>query len=206
MRKIIFAFILMLILSSSAFAEVQIRGGGNLTSIRAGDVNTDILGFYFGLEGFFSKRFGAGFGVRKEGREFFGHDNGYYFSFAGMYKMQPDILKKIHENVLCKVRAGVEFALPNIDYNVFKETEWTRRWTYVNQKRNLLVPYPFAGITAEVPLKKRFVIEMGTQVNIVSFGIKEAVVSRDTGIFVPTIDEKMLRLIPVFFVGLGFRF
>ena len=212
MRKIIFAFILMLILLPSAFAEIEIKAGGNFTFMRAGDANTDIPGFYFGVEGLFSKRFGIAFRMRKEGGGFAGHDNGYYFSFAGMYKIQPNVLKEIHEDVLCKVRAGMEFALPHVDYNTFKETEWIRRWTYINQRRDLLVPYPFVGITAEVPLGKSFfkmkdfVIEIGTQVNIVSFGIKEAVVDHNMGIFVPTIDEKVLRFVPVVFIGLGFRF
>ncbi len=219
MRKIIFTFILILVLSpnvfaeiQNVFAEIQIKAGGNFTSMRAGDANTDIPGFYFGLERFFSKRFGMAFKVRKEGGEFSSLGNGYYFSFAGVYKAQPNILKEIHEDIFCKVSAGAEFAFPYVDYNAFKETEWTRRWTYINQRGGLIVPYPFTGITVEVPLKKSFfkmkdfVIEIGTQVNIVSFGIKEAVVDHNTGIFVPTIDEKVLRFVPVFFVGLGFRF
>ncbi len=212
MNKIVFAVILIFILSPNVFAEIEIKAGGNLIFMRAGDANTNIPGFYFGLEGFFSKRFGMAFRMRKEGGEFTSHDNGYYFSFAGMYKIQPNVLKKIHKDVLCKVRAGVEFALPHIDYNAFKETELVRRWTYVNQRGDLWVPYPFVGITMEIPLRKSFfkrkdfIIEIGTQVNIVSFGIKEAIVDHDTGIFVPTIDEKVLRFIPIVFIGLGFRF
>lgn len=211
MRKLSLFAILMCLLSFTAFAETQIKAGGNLTFVRPGDTSADIGGFYVGFEKSFTDKYGLVFRLRKEGKKFLGPDNGYYFYFAGTYSWKPEVIQRIHKDALLKFHFGMELALPHVDYNEFVETERVQRWSFISQGRNLLVVYPMTGISAEIPLrwkffkKGEFVVETGVQVNFPKFGVKEAVLDPYQNHFVSTRDDKMIRPIPIIYMGIGFK-
>jgi hypothetical protein len=195
-----------------AFAETQVKAGGSLTFVRPGDISADIGGFYVGFEKSFTDKYGLAFRMRKEGKKFLGPDNGYYFYFAGIYNWRPAIVKRVHKDALLRLRFGMEFGLPHIDYNEFVETDRVQRWSFINQSRRLLVFYPMTGISAEIPLgwkffkKKNFVLEAGIQVNFAKFGVKEAVLDPYQNYLVSTRNDQMVRPVPIIYMGLGFRY
>ncbi len=207
MRKTFSLVILMILFSPAAFAEKQLKVGGNLAFSRAGDISEDIGAFYIGIEKSFTNKYGLAFRMRKEGKKFLGPDNGYYFYFAGMYNWKPEVIQRIHKDALFRLRLGVEFGLPHIDHNEYVETSRVQRWSFISQGRNLLVVYPMTGISTEVPLRwKSLIVEVGIQVNFVKFGVKEAVLDPRTDQFLATRNDEFIRPVPMIYIGLGFRY
>lgn len=212
MIKTLSFVVLMILLSPAAFAETKIKAGGNLTFARAGDTSADIGGFYVGFEKTFIKKYGMAFRIRKEGKKFSGLDNGYYLYLAGMYNWKPEVIQKIHEDALFRLRFGMEFALPHVDYNKYVETLRVQRWSFISQGRKPPIVYPMVGISTEVPLEWKFfkeedfIVEIGMQVNFAKFGVKEAVLDPLTDQFVTTRNDRTTKLIPIIYMGLGFWF
>jgi hypothetical protein len=212
MRKTLAFAILTILLSPAAFAEKQVKVGGNLAFSRAGDTSADIGGFYIGVEKTFGEKYGLAFRLRKEGKKFLGPDNGYYFYFAGTYNWRPKVIQRIHKDALFKFRFGAELGVPHIDHNEYVETPRIRRWSFVSQSRGLFVIYPMTGMSAEIPLRWKFfkkgdfIVEVGMQVNFTRFGVQEVILDPSTDLFIATRDDRFTRPVPIMYMGLGFRY